>query len=414
MKRVGCIILTILLIGIVNLNFEAKGNPNILYVGGSGEGNYTSIRDAINAANNGDIIFVFDDSSPYYENIIIDKSISLIGENRSTTIIDGNKSGDVVCILSDNVVISGFTIRNSEEVYEKAGIIIKNANGVIIENNIVTENGDQGIRIYSSDDCIIRGNIISNNVYYGIWLYSSRNDVIVNNRFYNDGLVLREGSIQYFIHEIENNTVNDKPLYYFLNEKNLSIPNDAGQVIIVNCTDVRVENLSIDGASIAVEVAYSSGVKISNNDFSNNNLNGVRLYYSDDNKIISNKLNGNGWSGLSLWFSNNNMISKNVIDGNKYDGMELLFSSNENFVISNVICNSPYGIGLRDTEGNIIKWNNIYNHSEYGLVAESSIVNARFNYWGSFFGILLGDKIAIKNSRVKIFPWLPFPNPFVK
>jgi len=55
-----------------------------LYVGGSGPGNYTTIQSAIDAANPGDTVFVYDDSSPYYENIIIDKTISLIGENKNT------------------------------------------------------------------------------------------------------------------------------------------------------------------------------------------------------------------------------------------------------------------------------------------------------------------------------------------
>ena len=58
---------------------------NILYVGGSGGGNYSTIQSAIDDANSGDTVFVYDDSSPYYENIEIDKSINLIGENRETT-----------------------------------------------------------------------------------------------------------------------------------------------------------------------------------------------------------------------------------------------------------------------------------------------------------------------------------------
>ena len=56
-----------------------------LYVGGSGEDNYTKIQDAIDDANNGDTVYVFDDSSPYNERIEIDKTINLIGENRDST-----------------------------------------------------------------------------------------------------------------------------------------------------------------------------------------------------------------------------------------------------------------------------------------------------------------------------------------
>ena len=89
----------------------------ILYVGGSGEGNYSKIQDAIDNVSIGATVFVYNDSSPYYENIYIDKWIKLIGESRETTIIDGG-SGYTIYINIDSmppyaqVVINGFTIRN--------------------------------------------------------------------------------------------------------------------------------------------------------------------------------------------------------------------------------------------------------------------------------------------------------------
>lgn len=84
----------------------------ILYVGGSDPAtNYTTIQDAINAASPGDTIFVYDYSSPYVENVLIDRQVNLIGENKYTTIIDGNHN-DVVHITADILNISGFTITN--------------------------------------------------------------------------------------------------------------------------------------------------------------------------------------------------------------------------------------------------------------------------------------------------------------
>jgi len=125
------------------------------------------------------------------------------------------------------------------------------------------------------------------------------------------------------------------------------------------------------------------------------------------------QVNNNGWGGLSLWYSSNNTISHNIISDNLYDSIEILFSSNENRIYSNIIRNSPYGVGLRDCNGNIIHWNNIYNHQKYGMVAQNSKVNARWNWWGSFTGIIFGDKITTQNGRIYVFPWLPFPNPWI-
>ena len=91
-------------------------NNNILYVGGLEPGNYSSIQEAIDNASDGDTIFVYDDSSPYYEKLEISwKSINLIGENKDTTIIDGMEKSNVIYVNSDNIRISGFTIRNSSK-----------------------------------------------------------------------------------------------------------------------------------------------------------------------------------------------------------------------------------------------------------------------------------------------------------
>ncbi len=95
-------------------NFNPLGN--ILYVGGDGLGNYSSIQSAIDYARNGDTVFVYDDSSPYIENVVVDKTINLIGEDKNTTIIDGNLSGDVINISANWVNISGFTIQNSGDI----------------------------------------------------------------------------------------------------------------------------------------------------------------------------------------------------------------------------------------------------------------------------------------------------------
>lgn len=386
---------------------NAKGN--ILYVGGSGEGNYSKIQDAINDANDGDIIFVYDDSSPYYENIVIDKRISLIGENKYTTIIDGSKKDDVVRILEDGVKIEGFTIRNSEKAFEKAGIVVMHSNNVVIENNIIADNGDQGIRIYASNNVVIRKNIIANNTYYGIWLYYSKNNSIINNKFINNGIVLRESPFAFFFHHIENNTVNGKRLYYHYNRKNFEIDDKAGQIILVNCSNVSIKNIKISHASIGIQLTYSSHISILNGSFCDNNLNGIRLYYSNNNTISFNYLAENGWSGLSLWFSSNNLISHNTIDGNAYDNAEILFSSNGNRIVANIISNSQYGIGFRETNGNILRFNNIYGHKEFGMMVEKSVVDARLNWLGFF---IPKEKIYIKEGSISLFPWLPFPNPF--
>lgn len=379
-----------------------NGCNKTLYVGGDGPNNYTTIQEAINDAEDGYTIFVY--NGIYYENVIINKSINLIGQDKNKTIIDGNEKGDVVSIIKDNVRIQGFTIRNSEKEFERAGIVVYNADDVVIENNVIRNNGDQGIRLFSSDYATIRNNIIKDNAFYGIWLYYSKEITIENNVFINNSIVLREGPLVYFIHTIKNNTVNGKPLYYILNKKNCSIESlNAGQIILVNCSNFVINDVTISYASVGIEIAYSKNVSILDCNFSMNKLNGIRLCYSYDNKISFNTLFKNGWSGLSIWYDEGDFIAYNSIYKNEYDNVELLYCKDES-IFGNNICSSVYGIGIKKSNA-IIHFNNIYKH-KCNLIAEDSEVNARWNWWG-FMGVLniVGD--------VKFFPWLPFPIPLL-
>ena len=75
-----------------------------------GGADYTKIQNAIDNSTNGDTIFVY--NGLYVENININKSINLIGEEPQNRIIDGNFTEDVVNIIADCVTIEGFTLKN--------------------------------------------------------------------------------------------------------------------------------------------------------------------------------------------------------------------------------------------------------------------------------------------------------------
>jgi parallel beta-helix repeat protein len=162
-------------------DFSAKTvvcqNKKTLYVGGSGDKNYSGIQSAIDAASSGDTIFVF--SGTYYEAVIVNKSVNLIGENKDNTILEGNCSRDIITIIADDVNITGFTIQNGH-----FGIIIQNSSGhSIIKNNFI--NSLHGISIRNNSGYIkISKNIFDYN-QYSIRLYSSSSVEVSFNNFYS-------------------------------------------------------------------------------------------------------------------------------------------------------------------------------------------------------------------------------------
>jgi len=189
-------------------------NPNTLYVGGDGNGNYTNIQDAVDDAYNGDTVFVY--SGTYYENIVISKTIRLIGEDKITTIIDGSRHNDVIFLSSYSVNISGFTIQNSGSGYSgisltdysyyhiiSDNIISKNFDGIslsyytvrnIIRSNIIYDNSN-GISLgyFCKNNSILR-NTISDNTYYGIYISASNdNNFLCFNNLIKNGQNVHDG-----------------------------------------------------------------------------------------------------------------------------------------------------------------------------------------------------------------------------
>jgi len=73
---------------------------------------YSTIQEAIDAPETLDGHEIYVASGVYYEQVTVNKSLSLISENRSTTIIDGEGKGTVTRITADNVEVRDFTIRN--------------------------------------------------------------------------------------------------------------------------------------------------------------------------------------------------------------------------------------------------------------------------------------------------------------
>ena len=152
---------------------------------GSGLGNDTvSIQDAIdNFASDGDTVFVW--NGTYYENVVVNKTITLQGMDRDNTIIDGMGSGSAIHVEAvGGANITGFLITNAS-----TGININpSINNINISNNNISSNM-QGIQLQLTDNITIKNNLIFNNNFEGIKVWQSIDNNITDNNvsFNNQG-----------------------------------------------------------------------------------------------------------------------------------------------------------------------------------------------------------------------------------
>jgi parallel beta-helix repeat protein len=133
---------------------------------------YPTIQEAINAANEGDIIYVR--FGTYRENIVLNKSLTIIGEDRYITGISGN-AGSIVNITANNANLTGFTIKGGE-----AGITVLDVLNVTINKNRVLNNL-YGLAVVNSTQCTITYNILFNNTFIGLSLTNSTQSQVVSN-----------------------------------------------------------------------------------------------------------------------------------------------------------------------------------------------------------------------------------------
>ncbi|MEM5785580.1 MAG: S8 family serine peptidase [Candidatus Aenigmatarchaeota archaeon] len=159
---------------------------------------FTSIQEAINNATDGETIYVY--SGIYNENLIINKSINLIGENQYTTII--NASEIAINISANYASVSNFNINtnsnigiylnaNNSKISEnflntsnKIGIYLENVKNNNIEKNVINSY-ESGLILNSSVENLIKNNFIYNSSY-GILLENSSNNLLINNTLLNN------------------------------------------------------------------------------------------------------------------------------------------------------------------------------------------------------------------------------------
>ena len=332
------IVLFLLLVNVVS-STEKKGSDyppsfcgEILYVGGTGPGNYSKIQDALDNTTDGDMVFVY--NGTYYENIIITNSIVLQGEEKYSTIIDGCGRNDTVTLLGTQATVTGFTITNSS-------------------TDIVLGWWKAGIRVLGSNNCI-QGNIIRDN-RLGIFGKQVSNLTIQQNIFQNDSLTfypydtgyLRRPVLlkEYFIHTIEDNIVNGKPLLYYCDQKDFDVPSSAGQVIAVNCTNMRIRNMSLSHADFMVMLVLCSECVIEYSTFTG--CDGACSLLASDENIIRNNYLSQNFHGLLLdYYSSDNQISQNQVIDNEFCGVICEYFSNHNDIFQNTFINNGFRNGF--------------------------------------------------------------------
>ncbi len=325
----------------------------------------TNIQDIIDGASDKDVIHLSNEI--YYGKLSIDKQLTIKGNTKEDTIIDGGGLESIITINCDNVIIENITVRNSGG-----------------------HSGDSAIKIISNN------NQIKNCVIYksrtGIKIDESKNNIISNCFFHTNG----EGILCNYSHE---NII-----------KHCQFRNNAFGIHLNNCDSEEIKNSYLHTNGLGIYDKKSTNTKIYDSAICDNNQDGggVWSYQSKKLEIKNSNINHNG-AGIRLEESDADISNCNLND-NMYNTFRILNVGRCNIQDCDIKDSYRTAIYLRTSMCNINN-NNIYNSALYGLdCGKDSLCNAKNNYWGSKIGpsitsFGLGDKITFRILNNNYFPW---------
>lgn len=360
------------------------GASEVIIVDSNGNGNFTSIQSAINAAKPGDMIYVW--NGTYYESLNVNKSgIKLIGNSSIGCKIihhhdgsnDQKNQSAGINISADNVTLSGFNIIVSGN-YTNGINLNSNSSDSIIVNNSISTFGYSGFGIellVNSNVNISSNKINTTNLYaYAINIYQSKSIQVIENQINTENLygygILLEGSTKANILRNDIKTNESFGNCVILKESYFNhIYNNFLDVNEGTCIEIDIGSYKNSVSNNKLKIRDSSGKGVivigSENNISNNsiiNINNTVLTFNWRNGIMgfNNSATGNLFDGFGIGGMynkvNNNLINVisisgqetayNDIKNNKVNSIGLnLFSHNNNIIGNTIISNSSLIIG---------------------------------------------------------------------
>lgn len=235
-----------------------------------GYDHFDKVQDGIDAVAENGTVYVA--NGAYCENVLINKRVELIGENKNNTIIDAGGVENVILVTSDMVNITDFTLQNGVN-----GVEVYGQNCRIENNNLnnLTRNNGHGCYVQYSDNNIFCNNTVGDNNFDGLTIMQSKNNIFQSNIIYDNfaGINLATGS--------NDNTI-----------KNNEITHNLEGVKIIGDNNKVNNNLIGDQTSAGIRFysGYNNTIK-NNNIFSSLNLGILIEPPSNNNSIYHNNLN---------------------------------------------------------------------------------------------------------------------------
>ena len=385
---------------------------------GGTSGCFSKITDAVAAASAHDTIKVA--SGSYSEDVVIGKPLSLVGDNRTNTIIDATGRANGVYIDgidhadAREVVVTGFTVENAN--YE--GILVTNAAFVTIWGNRITGNDRSfnpaelscpGIPTFETAEDFDCGE--------GIHLSGVEHSTVANNEVRGNagGILLSDDTRATHHNLISGNISSENPF-----DCGITLASHPPALLTGAQAPLGVFDNTIAGNDVSKNGLKGEGAGVGIFD----SVPGAKAYR---NVVIGNKLTGNGLPGVALHSHtpgqnlNENMIAANQISGNGADtddaatpgptGINIFGVSPivGTIVSQNIVKDEQVDIAVNTPAYVDVHLNDLLGKMVGLINLNGGRVNATENWWGCFRGPGAPGCSSVSGPNVLFTPWLTKP-----
>ena len=224
-------------------------------------------------------------------------------------------------------------------------------NGTVRQNRIA-RNAHEGVLIYNSLDVAFRGNQIEMNGGNGIGMFWDEHLIISSNTFIDDGVYLQgdlsqQDSLEHFNSHVisADNLVNGRPLAYYKDCNGATVDGaSVGQLIVVNCTNVRIANLTVTDANLGIQTDFVDGLTITASTVSGNDFAGVWIWKASNVTVARSNVSFNA-AGIALTAVDHVDLVENVLESNGY-GIEVSLCQNVGLWTNEVVDSHWAGIAI--------------------------------------------------------------------
>jgi nitrous oxidase accessory protein len=330
---------------------------------------YSMIQEAVDHAADGDVVLV--KHGTYNGSVAIDKAITLIGEDKAGTIIQGDWSlnGTVVLVEHDDVVIWNLTLKAAYDAGPHG----------------------RGVHLLQVKGCNVSDcNFVS---YTGVWLYGASGNTVENNEM--DGT--KAGMPPVFgirLQYSDDNRIVSNNVKEFAYGYGIILESSDRNFLAENQLLNNYQGIQVKGSNNSIidnTVTVTMSVFLRPTDEVMLGCYGIMLIQAFNNSITCNSFVDCPKGVRVLYSSCYNSVENNVISGSRYVGVEVIDDSNHNRITGNSVVDNGVGVKLVNASLNIF-YHNCFIDNGVVISARSEDEPNLFddgsegNYWSNYNG----------------------------